>query len=210
MRLNVKKCFTMDICFSRNPPPLLSLTLSDTTITQCVVVKLLGVYIQADLKWNTHINSMIKRANSRLFMLRKLKYHYLNISDLVSIYTSFVRPILEYAAPAWSGAMSIKQCNDLERVQKRACRIILADDYKRYSDALQICNIETLQCRRNQLCQSFAKTLPSSVLQRILPKKSDSGYQLRKSGLLGEFHCRTERFRKSPLPHLTRLLNNSN
>ena len=207
MRLNVKKCFTMDICFSRHPPDPLSLTLIDTTIAQCTVVKLLGVYIQSDLKWQTHVNSMIKRANSRLFMLRKLKYHYLNTSDLVSIYISFVRPILEYAASAWSGAISSKQCNDLERVQKRiTCKIILADNYKRYSDALQACNIETLQCRRKHMCQSFAKTLPESVLQGILPRKSDSGYQLRKSGLLGEFHCRTERFRKSPLPHLTRLL----
>ena len=86
MRLNVKKCFTMDICFSRHPTDPLSLTLIDTTIAQCTVVTLLGVYIQSDLKWQTHVNSMIKRANSHLFMLRKLKYHYLNTSDLVSIY----------------------------------------------------------------------------------------------------------------------------
>ncbi|XP_033628919.1 uncharacterized protein LOC117291377 [Asterias rubens] len=208
MQLNVKKCFTMDICFLRNQPVPLSLTLNDKTITQCAVIKLLGVFIQADLRWDTHVGSMIKRANSRLFMLRKLKYHYLSISDLVAIYTSFVRPILEYAAPAWSGALSSKQCNDLERVQKRACRIILGNDYVRYSDALQLCSIETLVCRRNHLCQSFAKTLPSSVLKRLLPKRYDSGYQLRNSGLLGQFKCRTERYRKSPLPHLTRLFNN--
>ncbi|XP_071808975.1 uncharacterized protein [Asterias amurensis] len=49
MQLNVKKCFTMDICFSRNQPDPLSLTLNDKTITQCAVIKLLGVFIQADL-----------------------------------------------------------------------------------------------------------------------------------------------------------------
>ena len=101
-----------------------------------------------------------------------------------------------------------KQCNDLERVQKRACRIILGNDYVRYSDALQLCSIVTLVCRRNHLCQSFAKTLPSSVLKHLLPQRYDSGYQLRNSGLLGQFKCRTERYRKSPLPHLTRLFNN--
>ncbi len=210
LQLHAKSCIPMDICFLRNPPHPLSLTLKDNQITQCVVVKLLGVFIQADLRWHTHVSSMIKRANSRLFMLRKLKFHYLSTTDLVTIYTSFVRPILEYAAPAWSGAISSKQCDDLERVQKRACRIILGDDcmYVHYSDALQLCNNETLQCHRNLLCQSFAKTLPSSVLKRLLPQRSDSGYQVRKSGPLGQFQSWKERYRKSPHPHLTRLYNN--
>ena len=40
--------------------------------------------------------------------------------------------------------------------------------------------------------------------------RSWSRYQLRNSGHLGQFKCRTKRYRKSPLPHLsTRLFNNS-
>ena len=189
--------------FLATPPDPLSLTLIDTTIAQCTVVKLLGVYIQSDLKWQTHVNSMIKRANSCLFMLRKLKYHYLNTSDLVSIYISFVRPILEYAAPAWSGEISSKQCNDLERVQKRTCKIILADNYKRYSDTLQACNIETQQCRRKHMCQSFAKTLPESVLQGILPRKSEFWVpteEIRTSGWIPLQNWTLQK-KPSPSPH---------
>ena len=67
----------------------------------------------------------------------------------------------EYTAPAWSGVISSKQCNDLEEVQKRACIVIIGNDYVRYSDALQLCNIETLYCHLNQpLVSIFCQNSP--------------------------------------------------
>ncbi|KAI8488912.1 hypothetical protein Bbelb_334300 [Branchiostoma belcheri] len=45
-------------------------------------------------------------------------------TDLVSIFCGYIRPTREYAAPCWSSALTQKQSDALERVQKRACRII--------------------------------------------------------------------------------------
>ena len=48
------------------------------------------------------MEKVIKKANSRLYSLRQLKEAGLSKTDLVIIYCSFVRSVVEYAAPAWS------------------------------------------------------------------------------------------------------------
>ena len=63
------------------------------------VFKLLGVMVQNDLKWNCHVNDIVKRASMRLHMLRILKGFRLPVCDLVSVYCSYVRPVVEYCAP---------------------------------------------------------------------------------------------------------------
>ena len=37
------------------------------------IAKLLGLTISSDLKWNTHISELVRKASSRLYILRKLK-----------------------------------------------------------------------------------------------------------------------------------------
>ena len=49
------------------PPPL---HIGDTEIESVDVFKLLGVWFQNDLKWNTHINKTIQKANRRLHYLK--------------------------------------------------------------------------------------------------------------------------------------------
>ena len=83
MRLNPKKCATVDI-FARQKPDPVVLKLDDITIQHYNTVKLLGIFIQSNLKWDTHITSIVKRANSRLYMLRKLKHFSLSVSDLLT------------------------------------------------------------------------------------------------------------------------------
>ena len=64
--------------------------------------KLLGVTPSNDLTWNSHVEKVIKKAISRLYALHQLKKAGLSKTDLVIIYGSFVRSVVEYAAPAWS------------------------------------------------------------------------------------------------------------
>ena len=116
-------------------------------------------------------NFLLGRANSRLYLLRTLKYYNLTIPDLVNIYISFVRPVLEYATPVWSGGLSKGQCQMIEQVQKRACRVILGAQYTGYDAALTQCGLRRLEERRSRLCLSFAKSLqlPSCQLNYLLP-----------------------------------------
>ena len=86
--------------------------------------KLLGVYISDDLSWNAHIQHIVKKPKKRLYALRTLKKSGLTITQLVQVYCSIVRSVLEYGCPVWAALP--KYLDDvIESVQKRALRIVL-------------------------------------------------------------------------------------
>ena len=85
--------------------------------------KLLGVTLSKDLSWNDHCDEMLKKACKRLYALRSLKAAGLNQKDLVLVYCSLVRSVVEYASPVWA-ALPIYLQDMLEAVQKKALHII--------------------------------------------------------------------------------------
>ena len=56
--------------------------------------------------------------------LKILKRCSLNSDDLLFFYTTVIRPILEYACPAWHNSLTNEQSRQIESVQKRALSII--------------------------------------------------------------------------------------
>ena len=104
--------------------------LGNNVIERISTYKLLGVYISSDLKWDYHIDYIVKKANKRLFSLRILKQCGATPVALAKVFVTIVRPILEYAAPVWQNIPDFLD-NNIERVQKRAMFIICPSlDYK--------------------------------------------------------------------------------
>lgn len=93
-------------------------------IERVLTFKLLGVHIDSDLRWNTHIDALAKRVNSRLYTLKQLKRSGLPEQDLLIFYTTVIRPVLEYANVVWHHSITVAQSDRLEALQKRALRII--------------------------------------------------------------------------------------
>ena len=81
--------------------------------------KLLGVTISNNLRWNGHINEIIKNASKRLYFLSQLKRARVAKQDLVLFYTSCICSILTYTSPVFSYALPDYLKNELERIQKR-------------------------------------------------------------------------------------------
>ena len=209
MKLNASKCFHMEITFARQPeiPPAISI---DATRLQVVSeIKLLGIYIQSDLKWDKHMNEVVKRANGKLYMLRLLKSHGLPRCDLLTIFQSYVRPVLEYAAPVWHGGITRNQNDKLERIQKRALRIIFGDQYTTYDETLQLISLSTLEERRETLCTTFIKKTmdTTSQFEQFIPAWPANRRTLRSTTKVPELKYKTNRMKNSPLPYLIRLFN---
>ena len=100
MCLNPKKCKEFRLNFLQyllSLPPMLNLGGESVEVVQ--KYKLLGVYISSDLSWNFHIDYIVKKANKRLYALRALRKAGVTKVDLVSIYCSLIRSVLEYCAP---------------------------------------------------------------------------------------------------------------
>jgi hypothetical protein len=162
MRLNPSKCMSMEINFSKNPTTAPPLKLCGQDLQCTNVVNILGVKISNNLKWDIHVGDMIKRASGRLFLLTTLKRFGLSTQDLITIFIGYVRPLLEYAVPVWHPGLTQQQHVMLERVQKRACRIILGYKYTSYHEALLTCKIQELRPRRDHICLMFTKSLMRS------------------------------------------------
>ncbi|KAL0199735.1 hypothetical protein M9458_002922, partial [Cirrhinus mrigala] len=62
LELNTLKTVEMVIDFRRNPPALPPLSIMDSTVAAVETFKFLGSIISRDLKWDTHIDSIAKKA----------------------------------------------------------------------------------------------------------------------------------------------------
>ena len=89
--------------------------------------RILGVMIQNNMNLCAHVTKIVKKAGKRLYMLRLLKRANADTKTLSTVYTTVIRPVLEYACQVWHFNISGYLRDDIERVQRRALRIILPE-----------------------------------------------------------------------------------
>ena len=97
----------------------------------------------------------------------------------------------------------------LERIQKSALHIILAENYKSYSSACKTLKLETLHSRREFLCKKIArKSFKNPKFQRWFKLNNIEAKTSFKQPKLLNVISRTNRFKNSPISYFTNLLNN--
>ena len=72
---------------------------------------------------NEHIDYVFKKANKRLYALRLLARSKVPAVELIAIYCTLVRSILEYGSPVWA-ALPDYLSDVVEGVQRKALRIV--------------------------------------------------------------------------------------
>ena len=169
-------------------------------------LKLLGIIFQSNMRWHANSANLCKTGYARLWMLRNLKKHGAGRTDLLDVYMKQVRSTLELAVPVWNAGITQAESNQFERVQKAAFHIILGRNYSSYSEALVDLKMETLCDRRKQICLSFAEKAQKHEKFRNWFKLREEPNQ----STFIEVPFRTIRYKKSPLPYLTKLLNEKN
>ncbi|KAK2189183.1 hypothetical protein NP493_113g00019 [Ridgeia piscesae] len=85
-------------------------------------------------------------------MLYQLKRAGISQKDLVSVYVSVVRPVLEYACPVWHTNLPQYLSDNIEVIQKRALKCIFPG--LGYAEILRRVNLDTLNVRRDSICQN--------------------------------------------------------
>ena len=208
MKLNPSKCLSMNVTFSRNPPLPNVLCIDNMQLPNVSSVKILGVTIQSNLKWDAHILDIIKRCNRKLYMFRSIKQHGLSLEDLKTVYIGYIRPVLEYCAPVFNSGITNSQVKSLERIQKRVLKMMLGKKYVSYENACYLLNLPTLEARRRKLSEDFSKTLINHpACRNWLPPRRTIQRSLRHYLPYEQFHCKTQRYRNSPMPYFVDILN---
>ena len=106
----------------------------------------LGVIFDNNLNFDTHVYNQINKANKLLGMIRR-SFVNLNETILLPLFKAIVRPHLEYAAPVWSPS-KVKLIEDIERVQRRATKLLPTISHLSYPDRLKYLHLPTLAYRR--------------------------------------------------------------
>ena len=108
----------------------------------------LGVIIDMELTFEEHMASKIKKANGIMGLIRRT-FSFLDAETFRKLYTSFVRPHLEYANTVWSPFLR-KHIKMLESVQERATKLVDGMKSMEYGERLQKLDLPTLQHRRER------------------------------------------------------------
>lgn len=83
-------------------------------------VKFLGIYIDRNLGWQSHVNYISSKMSKSIFVLRVLK-HKLCIKSLITIYYAYIQSYISYGILLWGNDSS---SNKLLILQKRALRVM--------------------------------------------------------------------------------------
>ena len=196
----------MVIDFAREKHEFLPLTINNVGIERVKSARILGLSIQDDLKWNEHVNHIVKKAGKRLYMLRLLKRSNADNSILILVYCTIIRPVLEYACQVWHFNITEYLSEDIEKLQKRALRIVLP--FATYREACSITGIPLLKDRRRLLCERFfVKNAHGDKLGDLLPPKLEHNYNTRYGSDYNNYSCKTDRFMKSFFPQMVSHMN---
>ena len=107
-----------------NPP---TLKIGDETIELSTNEKLLGITIDNVLSWTTQIENTIKKCNTLLYLLGRIKC-YLSIPVRKLFYNAYILPHLDYCCTIW-GNVNLELMDSIVKFQKRAARCILDKDF---------------------------------------------------------------------------------
>jgi len=121
LSISYKKCNTM---FIGKVNTDVIFTLGSEDITTVKQVKDLGINVCNDCKFNYHIDHITARAHTRANLVHKC-FVSKDTNTLVKAFTTYVRPLLEYASCVWSpcNIMNIKKWNQFNAVLQRGCPI---------------------------------------------------------------------------------------
>ena len=110
-------------------------------------VKLLGVTIDFELNFNTHIANICKKASRQLNILKRIG-KYLTKLGRLTIYYSFIFSNFNYCPVTWHFC-SEQNTNKMEKIQFRALKFIYDDTESTYEELLTNSKLPTLKNQAN-------------------------------------------------------------
>lgn len=148
LRFHPDKCHVLTIGKLENIIYANRYSLNDHELEHVFEEKDLGVIIDSELKFEEHIADKVKKANSLVGIIRR-SFSYLDGELFKTLFTSFVRPHLEYNQAVWSPHLK-KHRNIIENVQRRATKLVDGFYNFSYQERLQKLNLTTLAYRRSR------------------------------------------------------------
>ena len=123
-------------------------SLNGSTLSSTSNERVLGIIVTSDLKPSAQAARAAAAANS---MLGRIKRTFTCLDDetMPALYKALVRPHMEYAIQTWSPYLK-KDIKMLEKVQRRATKLVKSISHLTYEDRLKCLGLTTLEKRRKR------------------------------------------------------------
>ena len=172
---------------SNNP----SLTINNFPIEQVSSTKSLGVSIDENLSWNTHIETVCKKISSALGLIKRIR-DFVPFYTLLNIFNGLVKPQFDYCSLVWD-CCSTGLAEKLQKLQNRAARILLSAPYD--SSATDLFRRLHWKNLRNQRLSAKAIMMfkilngqtPDYLSNKFIFRNDTTSYRLRNSEMYGAF-----------------------
>ena len=205
---------TKSIVFSNKQDAILNprVKYKDVEIDEVPSHSYLGLLFTRSLRWGEHIDAIAVKARRRLTLMLPLKYK-LDRKTLLTMFQSFVKPVMEYGIAIWGGSYDC-DISKLEKINSDGMRLITgapanSNIRKLYeetgiSSIRQISNSVTLK-----LFYKIVNNLTPNYLRNLLPvyNPRDTGYNLRNTDEFGRPKTRLDIRQRSFIPRAIRLWN---
>ena len=136
LSLNVSKTNFVMFCPKRKSKfhEINTIKLGDEIIQRVNNAKFLGMHIDDELLWHTHISHVSRKLSSGIYLLNAVK-RTLTIPNMKQLYYSLIHPHLTYGVTLWGSAFKY-ELNKIIKAQKKAIRNICKAQYNEHTDPL--------------------------------------------------------------------------
>ena len=145
LSFNILKCKVLHI---GNAPYTGNYTIAGIQLELLDNIRDLGIQIDSKLKFHIHTDMVVKKAYRILGLICK-SFECKDSDVMVKLYKTLVRPIVEYNNVIWGPSYTLDN-QKLERMQRKATRMIPSINHLSYYDRLRHLNIPSLQHRRRR------------------------------------------------------------
>ena len=163
------------------PPKKNEYKLNGNVLQKVYEEKDLGIFVTSDLKPSVHCAKAAAKA-MQVFGVIKRNFVLTDEEDFRLLFNGFVRRHLEYCVSVWSPYLK-KDIECLEKVQRRATKLVKRLRCKPYEDILSLLGITSLEKRRirGDLIQVFriVKGFDGLNTDQFFGLNNGSGYVLR-------------------------------
>ena len=155
--------------------------------------KFLGVIIDENINWKTHIKNTLNKLSRSISILSKAK-HVLDRNSLRILYCSLVLPYLNYCSEVWGNTYKCS-LNAITILQKRAIRIINNAGFRDHTNALFIKSkiikfVDIVEYKTAQIMYKARNNQLPGNIQKLFFER-DGRYNLRGEANLKTLRART-------------------
>jgi hypothetical protein len=181
LQLNVEKCTVMS--YTRKLSPIVfPYSINNIVLSRTSSYRDLGVIMESDLSFKSHILSAAKRAYGVLGFILRISKLFSDFFTVKLLYKSLVRSKLEFASIIWS-PYTLLHINIIEKVQKRFLRYLYYKSFGplqfpiwlvRYKEMLEMFEFESLGDRRKVARLCYLRDVLSGIVDDPLTLSSVS------------------------------------